>query len=449
MLSNLALMPNILLVNPWIHDFAAYDFWAKPMGLLTLGALLRTQGFNVFYIDCLDRFHPESPPADLKARYGRGPYRKTPIPKPIGFKDIARRYSRYGIDPAWFRNDLLALPKPDIILMTSLMTYWYPGIQETIHIIRETLPKTPIVLGGIYASLCHDHALSHCPADHVVQGPGEDQLLNIMDRLTGNKAEWKIDINDLDHRPYPAYDLQTKIPYVPLLTSIGCPYTCTYCASRILNPTRKQRQPASVVEEIQFWHKQHKVEDFVFYDDALLVNAENHIIPFLEALVRLKLKVRFHTPNAIHIREINPSIAQLMYEAGFKTLRLGLESGDFDHRDQLDRKVMIHEFNRAVSYLKSAGFQKEQIGAYLLAGLPDQSIQSLVTSIQMVKNSGITPVLAYYSPIPHTALWEKAVEVSRYDLPSDPIYTNNTIFPCQKEPFSWPALSRLKDLASK
>ena len=39
--------PHILLVNPWIHDFAAYDFWAKPLGLLVLAALLRQHGFQV------------------------------------------------------------------------------------------------------------------------------------------------------------------------------------------------------------------------------------------------------------------------------------------------------------------------------------------------------------------------------------------------------------------
>jgi len=440
--------PNILLINPWIHDFAAYDFWAKPIGLLSLGALLRTQGFNTFYIDCLDRFHPKSPTANPKARHGRGPYRKTPIPKPAGLEDITRRYSRYGIDPVWFKNDLLALPKPDIILMTSLMTYWYPGVQEAILIIKETLPQTPIVLGGIYASLCHDHALSHCLADHVVQGPGEDEILNIIGSITGNKMKWKIEINNLDHHPYPAFDMQRKIPYVPLLTSSGCPYACAYCASRILNPIRRKRQPASVIEEIQFWHKAHKAEDFVFYDDALLVDAESHAMPIFESLVRKNIPVRFHTPNAVHIREIPPSTARLMYDAGFKTLRLGLESGDFEHRDLLDRKVTIHEFNRAVSCLKSVGFKKEEIGAYLLAGLPGQQIQSLVDSIHMVKESGITPVLAYYSPIPHTALWKKAVEASRYDLESDPIYTNNTIFPCQKEPFSWETLSRLKALTS-
>ncbi|MGI9568270.1 MAG: B12-binding domain-containing radical SAM protein, partial [Desulfobulbia bacterium] len=52
--------PHALLVNPWIHDFAAYDFWAKPLGLLTLAALLRRHGYIVSYIDCLDRFHPRA-----------------------------------------------------------------------------------------------------------------------------------------------------------------------------------------------------------------------------------------------------------------------------------------------------------------------------------------------------------------------------------------------------
>ncbi|RLC23795.1 MAG: B12-binding domain-containing radical SAM protein, partial [Deltaproteobacteria bacterium] len=53
--------PNILLVNPWIHDFAAYDFWAKPLGLLSLASILRQHGFSITYIDCLDRFHPKAP----------------------------------------------------------------------------------------------------------------------------------------------------------------------------------------------------------------------------------------------------------------------------------------------------------------------------------------------------------------------------------------------------
>jgi hypothetical protein len=52
---------SILLVNPWIHDFAAYDFWMKPLGLLYVGAILRAAGCEVRLLDCLN-FSSAPPP---------------------------------------------------------------------------------------------------------------------------------------------------------------------------------------------------------------------------------------------------------------------------------------------------------------------------------------------------------------------------------------------------
>jgi hypothetical protein len=45
--------PNIILINPWIYDFAAYDLWSKPLGLLYIASYLKKLGFNVQLIDCL------------------------------------------------------------------------------------------------------------------------------------------------------------------------------------------------------------------------------------------------------------------------------------------------------------------------------------------------------------------------------------------------------------
>ena len=64
--------PNILLINPWITDFAAYNFWIKPLGLLNIASLLRENRFRVTLIDCLD--------FDIKTkRYGDGKFFKTKI----------------------------------------------------------------------------------------------------------------------------------------------------------------------------------------------------------------------------------------------------------------------------------------------------------------------------------------------------------------------------------
>lgn len=52
---------DFLLINPWIYDFAAYDFWLKPYGLLSLGGKLRYLGYSIYYLDLLDPFFPELP----------------------------------------------------------------------------------------------------------------------------------------------------------------------------------------------------------------------------------------------------------------------------------------------------------------------------------------------------------------------------------------------------
>jgi len=440
--------PNILLVNPWIHDFAAYDFWAKPLGLLGLASILRQHGFSITYIDCLDRFHPKAPHIDPYTKNGRGPFLKTKIPKPKGLEHVSRNFSRYGIKPEWFREELERIPKPDLILVTSFMTYWYPGVKETIRIIKETYSDIIVILGGIYAGLCNEHAVSHSGADIVLAGPGEKYILKLAENYTGFSVSPKFDPKDLDTFPYPAFDLQRKISYIPILTSKGCPFSCSYCASHFLNPKRMLRSPLSLIEEIKYWHFKYGVKDFVFYDDALLVDAERHAVVLFEGLIKENLNVRFHTPNAVHIREISEKTAGLMFRAGFKTIRLGLETAIFENRKELDGKVTANEFKQAVFCLNKAGFQKNQVGAYLLTGLPGQTISSVEESIKEVKRNGITPVLAHYSPVPHTALWDRAVASSSYDLEADPVFTNNAIFPCWFEDFSWEKISYLKNLAS-
>ena len=65
--------PNILLINPPIYDFAAYDFWLKPYGLLSVAGYLRGQAqFTLF--DYLDRLHPlaADKPSLQSDQWGRG-----------------------------------------------------------------------------------------------------------------------------------------------------------------------------------------------------------------------------------------------------------------------------------------------------------------------------------------------------------------------------------------
>ncbi len=440
--------PRILLVNPWIHDFAAYDFWARPLGLLLLAAILRQHGLAVTWYDCLDRFHPLAKPPAVSARHGRGPFLKTKIAKPPGLEDVPRTFSRYGVPVEWLRRDLVAMEAPDLILVTSLMTYWASGVAETIAELKGAFPGRPVVLGGVYATLLPEHARRVSGADRVVTGAGEAAVLDVVAEVTGHRVGLRFDPDDLDTHPLPACDLQRRIPFVPLLTARGCPYRCAYCAAAILAPRRLRRSPQRVFEEIAYWHARHGVRDFAFYDDALLVDAEAHALPLFDRIARSGLPVRLHTPNALHIGCIDERVAAAMRRAGMETVRLGLETTDFEHRGDLDAKVTAEQFQRAVACLKNAGFPRKQLGAYLLVGLPGQPMEAVEAAIAAVRAAGITPIPAYYSPIAGTRLWPAARRAARYDLDADPVFANNALWPCRPEGFSWAWLSRLKAMCA-
>ncbi len=440
--------PHILCINPWIHDFAAFDFWAKPLGLLSIAAVLREQGLNVSYLDCLDRFHSKESKKPKILWDGRGPFRKTPIDLPEGIEDFGKAFSRYGIKPSWFSDDLKQIEKPDLIFVTSLMTYWASGVQETIEMVKEIYPDVPLVLGGIYASLCHGHAKKNTRADLVVKGAGEPQLKKIIKNFTGFELDDQTLSGNLDDLPFPALDLANKIVYAPIVTSRGCPFSCEYCASSYLEPKLRRRSPENVFKEIMHWHKNYNVKNFAFYDDALLVNAKEYAFPLFEKVITKKLDIFFHTPNALHVREITEKAANLMFKAGFKTIRLGVETTDFSGDRSHDIKVSGNEFIQAIDHLKTAGFEKSQIGAYLLCGLPEQNLDEVEYSMKFVQQSGIIPVLAYYTPIPHTKMWTKAVKNSKYDLLEHPVFTNNTLFPCVNSSKDLTRISQLKNMAN-
>lgn len=447
----MAQAPFILLVNPWITDFAAYDLWAKPMGLLCLASLLREGGCEVALVDCLDRSDPltlreEGVLSPVHRRYGTGKYPRMVISKPDVYAEVPRRYYRYGIHPGSLLTRLKSLPAPKLIWVTSIMTYWYPGVRETIAIVREVFGETPVWLGGIYARLCPDHARKNTGATDVVTVP-TGSLPGMIEWATGftvrNEASWR----HFERWPPPAVDLLEHPRFAPVLTSIGCPFACPYCATARLQPQWARRDSESIYRTIRTLHEEQGIEDFAFYDDALLMNADDTLKVALERLCRTHVHVRFHTPNAIHIRAVTAEWAQILHASGFKTIRLGLETTRPDHQRHWGGKVDNALFFSAVSRLLSAGFTADQIGVYLLAGLPGQTPGEVAEAIETVRDAGAMPYLSEYSPVPGTAMWKEAAAGCRLDLEAEPLFHNNSFFACRRPGFSLKDLAELKDLA--
>jgi radical SAM superfamily enzyme YgiQ (UPF0313 family) len=408
---------HVLLINPWIYDFAAHNLWIEPLGLLSLAAALGETGYSVSMLDCLAP-HPGAPPPRVD---GSGKFFKTIVDKPEPVLDVPRHYGRYGLPVEFFDARLGSIPNPDVVLVASGMSYWYPGVVEAIRRVRAAFGSVPVALGGIYATLCPQHARRFSGADRVIAGPGVEEGVRFVDTVTGNPS--LADRYALAHAwPPPTHRLMPR-SYAGLVTSWGCPYRCTYCASHRLQPAFIRREPAAVVEEIALCVRR-GIRSFSFYDDALLIQADTHLMPILEGVLKLGRRVAFHTPNGIHAGEIDADMAVLMRNAGFATIRLSLESIDAERQRITGGKVTTAGFERAVANLRAAGFKSRELGAYVLAGLPGQPLADVEATIRFVHRQGVQAKLALFSPIPGTPDGDSALPPG-----ADPLLHNNTVYP--------------------
>jgi hypothetical protein len=467
-------MLKILLVNPPIYDFAAFDFWVKPYGLLSMAGFLRGKAeFSLF--DYLDRLHPFYQTRDeLKNdSWGRGRFYFEKIPSPDCLKDIPRHFRRFGLPRGIFQEFLTAHKPCDFVLVNTVMTYWYPGVREVIEDIRRLMPDAKIVLGGNYVTLCRNHA-EKLGADLLIEGNNLQPL-------------WDCLGLEPDLTQPGLWELYGKLETGVLKLSDGCPFECTYCLVPKVYGKFRPRPLERSLAELELLIRQ-GVTNVAFYDDALLFNAEDVLVPFLNEVTRVinntqviaseaspaspdgaieakqsktrdnmrlpcrpdesgllamtpKAGVNFHSPNAINARFVTKEVADLMVRAGFKTFYLGFESVSRKWQEQTGSKVFSEELAEAVDNLKSAGAEPHEITAYQILGHPKTEIADLEESMRFVNSLGIRGMLADFSPVPGTTDGEYCRKWVDMD---EPLLHNKTAFPIILWGFD--QTNRLKDL---
>ena len=419
--------PRILLVNPPIYDFAAYDFWLKPYGMLSAAGRLRGKAdFKLF--DYMDRLHPfAATQKHLESdRWNRGRFYCQKIPRPKPFESIPRYFRRFGLPRNIFLDFLIREGSFDFVFIQTTMTYWYKGIWEVIEDIRKARPKAKIILGGNYVTLCSNHA-EKSGADFLVHGTNLEPL-------------WEcLRINPEPDQPA-LWEVYEKLNVGVLKLTEGCPFNCTYCSVPKVYGQFKPRPLEHSLAELKLLCSL-GVENIAFYDDALLFDADKVLSPFLTEIVNRSIKVNFHSPNALNARFITEELAELMVRAGFKTFYLGFESASQQWQKRTGSKVFSDELAKAVEHLKSAGAEPANITAYQILGHPHIEIQQLETSMHFVNSLGIRGTLADFSPIPGTPDGDYCRQWVDMD---EPLMHNKTAFPIILMGFD--ESNRLKDL---
>ena len=408
---------NILAINPWIYDFAAYDLWAKPLGFLYILEFLKSKGFKIIFLDCLDRYHPLLKYVEnykiKENEFGCGKFFWEQIPKPEVFSFVPRRYKRYGLPITIVKQFLQKVEKPDIIMITSSMTYWYLGIKDIITILKEVFKNTPIVVGGTYPILCPQHSQRILESTFIINQYVPYKLKEVFESLFGIKLDFS-EQTLFQHKPY--YDAYQYLPYVVLRRSWGCPFECEFCGLKKMYKGFFEKDYRKVFKEIMYFYNK-GVKNFVFYDDALCFPPDSLKV-LLKKIVHHKLRIKIHTPNGLHALFIDKELAFLFKESGFVMPRISFESSQPQIIEKFSYKVDKEILKKAIYNLRKAGYKEGEYGVYIIFAAPDQDLEILKKDILFCHHLGCRIFLADFSYVS-----EKDTCIK------EPLLHNNSIFP--------------------
>lgn len=420
-------MTKLLLINPWVDDFAHYNLWSAPLGLYRVAEYLSQFDADIQIIDCTD--------ARIKCLPdGRSQITKVRIDKPRQYATIPRYYYRFGISEDEFMRQIETAKPFDAVLMTSIMAYWYPGVAQTIRVVKKMAPLVPVILGGIYATLYPEHARLATGSNAVYKGSAGQQLIGVLD-------SFGIGLNRIQEG---AHWSRYALPnvFAPIKTSDGCPFGCTYCATSVLSPKFIQYPVSQAIDEIALLHKM-GIRHFPFYDDALLVNAGKHLLPILSEVTHIYNDANFYTPVGLNAKMITGDVARALKSGRVKHIRIGYETHDSRRQEATGGKTGRVDIENALSNLTEAGYYAKDTGVFVMYGLPDQSLEEVLETVQFLKRKGVRISLSEYSPITGTI---DATKVPAEVL-SEPLYSNNTAYSLLFADYDKDRLERIKMIA--
>lgn len=429
-----------LLVVPSICDYAAHDMWAAPYGLMLIAKAFKRYNIEFDVLDFLGSEYVRKEYSD-----GRRRYKRTIIepPEVLQNKGIRRYFAIYGAELDEIEQRIESLNSSyKLIIITTTMTYWYYGYQIIYERLKNRFRDSNFAIGGVYVSLLKSHAKSIFDNAYIFSNDrlGEfDRLVSELfnrDFSCFNKpfADWELpDIESFSYRRY-----------IPVLLMRGCPYRCTYCASKNLVREIEHREPERLADWVIEESEKNRIENIALFDDAFLFKSQIFAIPFLKRIIASRKRLRIHASNGLHPRFIDEKMANIMRESGFETIRLSLESSNEKIMADTGGKVRREEYENAIKFLMQNGYQKKDMGTYLICGIPNQNPQDVLDSIKYVDDAGGVVYLAEFSPIPDTDLFYQAQRISRFDL-NEPLWQNNTLMPYWNPYFNEDVLNEIKD----
>lgn len=327
---------------------------------------------------------------------------------------------------------------PDVIGLSFLSTTTYPAAKNLAGRLKKVAPRTPIIMGGVFATMNAVNVLRDCPdADCVGVGEGEELLPDYLDNLDdpGEVAGlvWRKGdgiirnaprpmISDLDRFPYPDREslpvdyiesLPLDVPAVLSLekfctiqTSRGCPFACIYCdIPSLFEGKWRSRSPEHVLGEMEQLSDR-GYRSVYLTDDHFLMNRKR-INEICQGIISRGLKFSWGCEGRVDSVAVDQF--PIMSRAGCTFLAFGVEAGTQKVLDRLGKRQTLEQIEHGVSEAKRHGIERAH--GFFLVGSPGETEEDIMESFRFaarlkLDTFGFNRLCVYRG----TPLWQEYVE---------------------------------------
>jgi len=324
---------------------------------------------------------------------------------------------------------------PDVVGITSNTQLIY-GAMAIAKITKEINPNCLTIVGGSHVTYMAVESLTECPyIDVAVRGEGEETIYELLEK---KREKWKDVrgitfryngkiihnpdrgfIENLDEIPFPAYHLMPMKKYVAygqlvdswahgqpfggVLTSRGCPYNCAFCASKTLGKKWRIRSPENIIDEVRLLVDKYKRREIEFLDDSFTIN-EKRTEEICKLIKKEGLDISWFCSTRVD--RFTKSMAHIMHNSGCHSVFFGIESGDQEILNFLNKGFDLERAEQSVKIAKKAGLN---VITFFIIGTPLDTKDKIWKTINFAKK--LKPTFALFNqltPYPGTKIYEIA-----------------------------------------
>lgn len=333
------------------------------------------------------------------------------------------------------------------VIGVAMLTAMYSQSVAVCTMVKKVNPAIKVVVGGSHANLRpKETAEKEACIDVVTVGEAELTFMELLDVFQGKKALSDVKgiafkdkekdevvvtperpkVQDLDFFPIPDRSLVNmklyrpsvsyyrRLPAYTMITTRGCPYRCTFCATA--KTGYRMHSVPRVVEEMRILVEDFGAKEILLRDDTFTLNRKR-TIELCDAIIASGLHKKTTWDCITRANLVDKELLLKMKEAGCWGMHFGVEGGTQKLIDTVKKDTTLEIIKNAFALCREVGIETR---GYFMVGMPGSTPEDDLATIAFAKD--VDPDWAQFTiatPYPGTQLFEEAEQWGKFHTDFD------------------------------